>query len=63
MGMQNAKFTCWIRFSSCCRSDVCYGTMLKHIQVTDNRIVGCFCTDMGGKGREMFTVLCRLSRD
>jgi len=37
-----------------------HGNMnVKHIHVIDNLIVGCFCTDMGGKGREMFMVLCR----
>jgi hypothetical protein len=37
-----------------------HGNMnVKHMQVVHNRIVGCFCTDMGGKDREMFTVLRR----
>jgi hypothetical protein len=37
-----------------------HGNMnVKHIQVVDNLIVGFFCADMGGKVREMFTVLCR----
>jgi hypothetical protein len=37
-----------------------HGNMnVKHIPVTDNLIVGCFCTDMGGKGRGIFTALCR----
>jgi len=29
------------------------------MQVTDSLTVGCFCTNMGGKGREMFPVPCR----